>query len=274
MNKKMIQSAVAMVCTALILAACKGEKGDPGDALKGDLKGSVQLIEEDGSYRLPNTHVDYKKVSVNIEGIGNSGIDNDRNFFFSQLPGGNYKISASCEGYGTALAESFKHYGGGNAPNIGPQFTLIKKSSTEITSLSRINESDTAFYVFSITGKYKEGITKPSNVIMLLACTKSDLSINNYEKIELYNRYYSTEYNTEHYDKNYFTSSGYLSKQNLEGGGTVQIQKILLKKYKGKSLYFRAYSARGNDFPSYYFENNIPNPANDVSSNIVKLTIE
>lgn len=264
-----------LILTSIHLFSCKGEKGDTGTYPSGDLKGGIILQNEQG-YEISKSSPDYKKVTAEIKNVGTKNLDENQDYLYSNLPAGNYKVIASCDGY-ESISRTFQHIGGGNTYNRIYDFYLRKISSTQITSFKRINIADTTFYVFSVTGLRDQNNKFPAVNISIIAGENSDVSIISYKKLDLS---YSEDNIYYYYDSNrndYFfyenTFYDYYASSSNNYNATLTIYKSIFKNYKGKVIYFKAYSTSGY-IRRDKFEDIFKSSANEKSSDVVPVTID
>ena len=159
----MKQINILILVISLISLSCKGPEGPVGPAgpkLKGDLKGIVILINENGSQ--PS---DKSGVLVSIEGTSlTATTDITGSFTFSGIETGTYTIVCSKSGYGISKSLKYQFTGDGQA-FIGTMY-LCQRATFSVSNLSNPSGSTIAITL-------SQTVTATKSVILFIGANNS-----------------------------------------------------------------------------------------------------
>lgn len=270
-----------VACTIIVLvfifsfSNCERVKNEVIPKLKKSIKGRLLLVDEYNS-KFGEVYLNYQindsnKASIFLNDIQIIKVDSNYSFEFKNIDEGNYKIIATCPGYGDGMVE-VNHLTGGNSDTYLQKLYLLKIPSVEIHNIYRLDSLNENSIVLTVTGFFPD--VNYQGWMIFIANDNPD-----YSKI---NKIFVQDLDSL-ISKQYF---GYIfpihSNENNNTFNSIQIKVPLrhFKYYKNNSIYLKAYSFtyfydyKFNQMDlKYYLNNGLRPPLGRVSSNVLKVNI-
>jgi hypothetical protein len=192
---------VAAFLTLFLCSSCEkdnSDKGIDGPWLKGNLGGTVRILNEFG---FRDTIADLTQISITLEKTSYKTYpDTEGNFCFSDIPTGTYNILYNCENYPGTAFNSFQFIGGEDTV-FADNKVLSPTTTTEISSFSINSPTLNTEFTIGISPTPSPAAHEQRNVILYFDDSEalSDINYTQFATIGFYEESTSTVTLTSNY---------------------------------------------------------------------------